>query len=140
MRFVVVEIPDNAEADAFVEAVKTGQVIYAVPAGQEEVDGRMVDTVAWKDIPDTWKVPQVYAVPTMFCECPDYKGISVKSSKYGWFVHAKCARPRPSALQHPFNLVEMGQNGGQWVDGRDRRYYMGFRANREPWRHQDEKR
>ena len=132
MRFVVVEIPDNEEADAFVEAIKTGYVMFSKP------HPKLPNEVSLGKPETEWKVPQVYAVPTMFCECPDYNGVSVKSSKYGWYVHVKCAKPRPTALQHPFNLVEMAANGNQWVDGRDRRYYMGFRANRKPWRHEDE--
>lgn len=138
-RFVVVQIPDNEEADAFVKAIENDNLIFGTVVGQIEVDGRMVDEVKYDSPNSEWKVPQVYAVPTKFCDCPDYNGKSVKSSRYGWYVHAKCAKPRPTALQHPFNLVEMGQNGGQWVDPRDRVYYMGFRANLQGWRHPSER-
>jgi hypothetical protein len=134
-RFVVVEIPDNEEADAFMKAVQAGEVLFGVPAGTTEVDGRQVEEIKWRGINESgeWKVPQVYAVPTKFCECPDYEGVSARSQKYGWWVHRKCSKPRGTALQHPYTLLELG------VDPRHLRYYMGFRADRQPWQKPREK-
>jgi hypothetical protein len=124
MRFVVVEIPDNDDADAFVKAVENGAVWYAVFA--VSINGEVkVQESAYKD----WKVPQVYQVPTKFCDCPSYTGKDAKSSKYGWWVHAACGKPRPGALQHPYNLVERAQG----VHSTKSVYYMGFRADRKPW-------
>jgi len=120
-RFVVVEIPDNEEADAFVKAIQEGYVMFSRP--HPTLEGE----VSVNKPTTEWKVPQVYAVPTLMCTCPDYNGISVRSSRYGWWVHAKCAKPHPGAMQHPFNLVEAG------VDPRHRVYYMGFRADRRGW-------
>lgn len=119
-RFVVVEIPDNVEADNFVKAVESGLVWY----GTAEANEIKMTESAYRG----WKVPQVYAVPTLFCECPDYEGKSTRSARYGWYVHAKCAKPRPGALQHPYNLLEKD------VPATERVYYMGFRADRRPWR------
>jgi hypothetical protein len=120
MRFVVVQIEDNDEADAFAEAVKHGAVYYAYDAGNGEVGFNQ----SWG-----WEVPQVYAVPTKFCECTDSGEVSAKSKSYGWWVHAKCGKPRPGAMQHPYNLVERaaGVHSAKGV------YYIGFRADRRPW-------
>jgi len=131
MRFVVVEIPDNDEAEAFVEAIKRGDVMYTVPV-EPLVEGTKEFRV---QTGEGWKVPQMYAVPTKFCDCPDYAGKSARSAKYGWYVHAKCAKPRPTNYIHPYNLIE-----GAGTDPRDRIYTMSFRANRKPWRHEDERR
>lgn len=130
MRFVVVEIPDNEEAEAFVEAVNAGRMIFGIP---RTVEGDTVE-INYVGLTDA-KVPQMYAVPTMFCDCPDYAGKSGRSAKYGWYVHAKCARPRPTNYIHPYNLIE-----GANTDPRDRIYTMSFRANRKPWRNEDERR
>ena len=125
MRFVMVEIPDNVEADAFVAAVQNGEVLYAVPAGEIEVDGRMVNEVAWKSAED-WKVPGIWGVPTLMCDCKDSGDKSARSAKYGWFVHAKCAKPRPTATQYPYNLLEEAAHLGI----KHRVYSLGFRADR----------
>jgi hypothetical protein len=125
-RFVVVEIPDNDEADAFVKAIEQGTLFFGVSIDSQD-NGDGTGEYGYKGLTHA-KVPQVYAVPTIFCECPDYKGQSVRSSKYGWWVHVKCAKPRAGALQHPYNLLERN------VDARERVYYMGFRADRRGWR------
>jgi ribosomal protein L37AE/L43A len=121
-RFVVVEIPDNEEADAFVEAIQNGYVLFSKPHPKLE------DEVSVNKPSSEWKVTQVYAVPTMFCECLDKKEWSAKSVKYGWWVCAKCSKPKAGALQHPYNLLEKD------VDPKERVYYMGFRADRRGWR------
>lgn len=127
MRFVVVEIPDNAEADAFVAAIENDNIIFGTVTGQVEVDGRMVDELHYNSPASEWKVPQVYAVPTMFCECPT-KFSQARSKKYGWFVCVNCSKPRKGVMQHPFNLKELPENVKTQV------YYMGFRADRQGWR------
>lgn len=126
-RFVVVEIPDNAEADAFVEAIQKGMVLYGKPTDVTEGEVTQQE-YAFEMLGDDWRVPQVYAVPTMFCECLDKKEWSAKSVKYGWWVCAKCSKPKAGALQHPYNLLEKD------VDPKERVYYMGFRADRRGWR------
>ena len=122
MRFVVVEIPDNEEADNFARAIEGGEVIvpHLVNGTADHVE------VAYKPLLGA-KVPQVYAVPTMFCEC----GINysqARSKKYGWYVCVKCSKPRKGSVQHPFNLRELD------VAIKERVYYMGFRADRQGWR------
>jgi hypothetical protein len=122
MRFVVVEIPDNEEAEAFVEAIKNGYVMYSKPhptvAGEYSINKPL----------EVWNVPAVFAVPTKFCECPDYEGKSVRSKKFGWNVHAKCAKPRATVGLYPNNLLEVG------ATVKERVYFMSFRADRKsPW-------
>lgn len=124
MRFVVLEIPDNDEAEALIKAVQGGMVLFGRLQHPETPE---VAEYAFEMMGEGWEVPQVYAVPTKFCECPDYNGVSARSSKYGWWVHAKCSKPRPGAMQHPFNLLERHKPGEEVV------YYMGFRADRRPY-------
>jgi hypothetical protein len=126
-RFVVVEIQDNDEADEFIEAIKRGDVFFGYKKGPDaEHILSSDDTYAYKS-GEGWKVPQVYAVPSLFCECSTtYK--EGRSSKYGWWVCTKCSRPRKGSMQHPFNLLERN------VDPLHRVYYMGFRADRRGWR------
>jgi hypothetical protein len=119
-RFVVVEIPDNDEAEAFISAIKNSAVIYGRPVGDE---------VQYGPQQSEWRVPQVYAVPTLFCEC-DKTYPEGKSQKFGWYVCTGpgCSRPRKGSMQHPYNLVEKN------VPVTERVYYMGFRADRRGWR------
>jgi hypothetical protein len=119
-RFVVVEIPDNDEADAFISAIKNGAVIYG---RRPDAEGE----VRYAEQETEWRVTQVYAVPTMLCECPTTHPEG-RSQKYGWYVCTKCSKPRGGSMQHPFNLLERD------VDPRHRVYYMGFRADRRAWR------
>jgi len=123
MRFVVVEIPDNDEADNFVRALEAGQVVVSYQVRNEE-DGST--SFGYRPIGEV-KAPQVYAVPTMFCECAiNYS--QARSKKYGWYVCVKCSKPRKGSMQHPFNLRELD------VAIKERVYYMGFRADRQGWR------
>jgi len=126
MRFVVVEIPDNEEAEAFVHAVRRGQVLFAKPAQSEET-GEAMQELTWQPPAESWAVPQVYAVPTLFCECP-IRHPEARSKRYGWYVCTKCAKPRRGSMQHPFNMVERHK------DAKDVAFYMGFRSDRMPWR------
>jgi hypothetical protein len=122
-RFVVVEIPDNDEAEAFIKAIQEGYVMFSRP--HPTLEG---EVSVGKPITE-WKVPQVYAVPTMFCEC-DKTYPEGKSQKFGWYVCTGpgCSKPRKGAMQHPYNLVEKD------VPVTERVYYMGFRADRRGWR------
>lgn len=123
MRFVVVEIPDNQEALDFIAAIVKGDVYY----GKYEVDEEDGTTSVKYTTLEGCKVPQAYGVPTLFCEC-ETTHPEAKSKKLGWYVCTKCAKPRKGSMQHPFNLIEAG------VSAQHRVYYMGFRADRRPWR------
>lgn len=87
-RFVLIEIPDNADADAFVSAVKNGAVIFGRPAPDAEVEVTQQEVV-YGPLEGT-KVEGLFGAPTKFCECPDYPGTSARSKTYGWYVHVKC--------------------------------------------------
>jgi hypothetical protein len=118
MRFVMIQIPDNEEADAFIKAAERGDLLF----GFDKDDG--TGEYGYKGLTGA-SVPGVWAVPTKFCECPDYAGKGVRSSKYGWHVHAKCAKPRKTAQQYPRNLKEAGRTIKELV------YFLGFRADRK---------
>jgi hypothetical protein len=105
-RLVMLEIADNDVADKFVEAVKEARVLYGI----ERLEA---------------KVEAVWAAPTMFCECEDYIGKSAASSKFRWWVHAKCGKPRRTAQQLPRNLMEPSE-----LPRGERVYYIGFMADR----------
>lgn len=122
MRFVVIEIPDNDVADNFVQAVKDGRVIYGVPRS-EEGEIAEVNYLGLNDQGEA-SVPAMYGVPTKFCDCADYEGKGVRTKKYGWYVHAKCAKPRANTSQYPNNLLGPGGL-------KEKVYTIGFRGDRK---------
>jgi hypothetical protein len=113
MRFVVVQIPDNDEATAFMQAVTRGEIIF----GKQSDEG-----LQYSGPSEPWKISQVYAVPTKLCECTR-RYPEAKTKKYGWYVCTNCSKPRAEALQHPYNLLETHLPVAQ------RAFYMGFRPN-----------
>lgn len=122
MRFVMVEIPDNEEADQFVDAIKRGDLLISF----SKDNGNGTGEYGYKS-PTGAKVQAVFAVPTQFCSCPTAQREG-KSKKYGWYVCTKCMKPRPGSMQHPYNLTELHKDPKEWV------YYLGFRADRQGWR------
>jgi len=129
MRLVLLEIPDNEEADTFVEAIKNGEAImsFSVKNG----DGSK--SFGYKPIEGA-KVAAVWAKPTQFCTCPDYDGKAAPTSKYRWLVHPKCAKPRPGAMQHPKDLTRV-----DWKP-QEIPYYIGFRSDGRGWVYRKEER
>jgi hypothetical protein len=127
-RLILIEIPDNADADAFVSAVKNDAVLFAKPAGTTVVDGREVEELTWHNLENA-KVEAVWAKPTQFCECDDYAGVSAPTSKFRWMVHAKCAKPRRGANQNPRDLTRPDAKPGEVP------YYIGFRADSKMFGH-----
>lgn len=125
MRFVVVQIEDNDEADAFISAIRQRNILFARPIPTEERE------YSWQPPTSEWEVPQVYAVPTLFCECP-LRHPEGRSKKFGWYVCTKCSKPRRGSMQHPYNLVDHDKPASEW------RYYMGFRSDRQGWRYKRE--
>jgi hypothetical protein len=124
-RFVMISIPDNADANAFVKAIESDGVIFSVPTPDTETEVRYTELTA--------KVEAVWAQPTKFCDCPDYAGTSAPTSTYRWMVHAKCARPRKGAMQHPKDLLRPD------APATETPYYLGFRADSKGWRIPKEK-
>jgi hypothetical protein len=96
-RFIMIQIDDNAAADRFVEAVEKGTVLYDPDKIGESPSELGYELEA--------KVKAVFGVPTMFCECPDYRGVSAPSKTYRWMVHAKCGKPARGAYINPLDLT-----------------------------------
>jgi hypothetical protein len=126
-RLILIEIPDNADADAFVEAIKNENVLFAKPVDGAEAEVTMVE-LSWHDLENA-KVEAVWAKPTQFCECDDYAGVSAPTSKFRWMVHAKCAKPRRGANQNPRDLTRPDAKPGEVP------YYIGFRADSKMFGH-----
>jgi hypothetical protein len=55
----------------------------------------------------------MYKKPTLFCDCTDSGEKSVFGSKWGWFVHKVCGRPRRSVWQGPKNLLKPNEDHGK---------------------------
>lgn len=127
-RFVMISIPDNADADAFVEAVKRHDVIFGYKKGND-ADHIISsdDTYSYTGLADA-EVEAVWAKPTKYCDCPDYAGVSTPSLKFNWMVHAKCGKPRKGSMMHPKDLTRIDEKP-QHIP-----YYLGFRADSKGWR------
>jgi hypothetical protein len=115
-RLILISIPDNVDAEDFMNAVKANQVIVGQ---QEEEEGANV--WRYKELLGA-KVEALFALPTKFCECPDYAGTSTPTKAFRWMVHAKCAKPRKGANQNPRDLLRPDARPGEVP------YYIGFRA------------
>lgn len=131
-RFVMIRIPDNDEAQAFVDALQKLQVMYAKPHPTLE-DQHTVCTPRTE-----WEVTALWADPTKLCEChpfwdtqnPMLRGRSalcnpVRSANFGWLVCPQCKKPHPHQFQHPRNLLFPDEKPST------RTYYLGFRADRK---------
>jgi hypothetical protein len=118
-RFVLVSIPDNANADAFVKAIEGQSVLFARTAADNEV--------SWQPLEGA-KAEAMFAQPTKFCECTDYTGVSTPTVNYAWYVHSKCAKPRKGRMQHPRDLLRpIGTRKDEAP------FYLGFRAGKDSW-------
>lgn len=130
-RFVMISIPDNAEAAAFVEALQGGTVLYSKP--HPTLEGE----VSINKPTTEWEAVALWADPTKLCEChppwrlPNHKEPSAglqcniaKSVNYGWLVCTQCNKPHPHQVQHPKNLLNAGETP------ETRTYYLGFKADR----------
>jgi hypothetical protein len=131
-RFVLVSIPDNADAEAFVAAMGEGYIMYSKP--HPTLEGE----VSINKPTSEWKVEALWADPTKLCEChppwqlpnPIGKGATgltcnpARSSRYGWLVCPQCSKPHPHQFQHPKNLLDPNETPAS------RTYCLGFRADR----------
>jgi hypothetical protein len=105
-RYILIEVPDNTAADAFVKSLTEGTVSYAVQTEPGEYQMKFLDG----------KPTGVYMQPTKYCDCPPEKnrsGIvepkSQRGSKFGLWVHVKCGKPRMGTPQTPNNLLKPDQ-------------------------------
>lgn len=130
-RFVMISIPDNKDAQAFVEAVQNGEIVHSFKQTNE--DG----SSSFGYRPLKAEAVALWADPTKLCEChPPWKlsnakepsvGLQcnpVRSMNYGWLVCSQCNKPHPHQVQHPKNLL----NPDETPQTRD--YYLGFKADR----------
>jgi hypothetical protein len=132
-RFVMISIPDNAEADAFVAAMREGYIMYSTP--HPKLEGE----VGIRKPTTEWTAVAVWADPTKLCEChkswerpnpiakAGQSGLRcepVKSQNYGWLVCSLCRKPHGFQVQHPRNLLVENERP------ETRPYYLGFRADR----------
>jgi hypothetical protein len=124
-RLILISIPDNDEADKFIQAIKDDNVLRAVEV-RDEFSREGHPEVEWNSL-DGAKVEAVWGLPTLFCECDDYNGTSAPTQKMRWMVHAKCARPRKGAMQNPRDLTRIDMPAGQVP------YYIGFRAGSDKY-------
>jgi hypothetical protein len=120
-RFVMIQIDDNDEADAFVKAIGAYNVIYGTASNDADVT-----EISYKELIASIKA--IWAVPTKFCECPDYPGVSVPSQKYRWMVHAKCGKPAKGAMMHPRDLSLPEDTPSNEIP-----FYLGMRADQRGW-------
>jgi hypothetical protein len=133
-RLVLITIPDNADAEAFVEAINRGDVILGFPANENILNRE--DTYTYG--PLKGKAEALWADPTKMCEChPSYqlpnpigkgdKGLlcqAVQSKTYKWWVCSLCNKPHPHQFQHPKNLLDPNEALAP------RKYTLGFRTDR----------
>lgn len=137
-RFVMISIPDNADAEAFVNAIKANHIFYGVPAKEDDA---FEPEMSYHALDVAAEAVALWADPTKMCEChPPWKlpnplakgdpGLQcnpARSLKYGWLVCPQpgCSKPHPHQVQHPKNLLEGPDD--------PRLYYLGFRADRSTY-------
>jgi hypothetical protein len=92
-RWVLIEIDDNADAEAYVESLKIGKTFMTINTG---------DSYKVQEAPV--RVVGLYAKPVKFCEC-ETPGKVARGEKLGWWVCTKCNKPQTTRWQMPNNLL-----------------------------------
>jgi hypothetical protein len=95
-RYVLLRFDDDDQADHFVEAIKQNDVFFS----HKNPDG----TGNYGYITGVQPVG-VFQSPTKFCDCENKLAPSVRSKKYGWWVHPHCRKPKAGISQQPKNLL-----------------------------------
>jgi len=114
-RYLLIEISDNDDADAFVEALRVQNILFGKKSQAEEGE------LSWNHLEGA-KPSAMWGKPTLFCECPDSVG-SAKTAKMGWYVHPACARPRKGQHQTPKDLLHPE------LEPQQRPFYLHFYAD-----------
>jgi hypothetical protein len=133
-RFVMLAIPDNADATAFVNAIKANHIFYGVPAKEDDA---FEPEMTYHALDVAAEAVAMWADPTKLCEChPPWKlpnakepaaGLqcnAARSVNYGWLVCMQCNKPHPHQYQHPKNLLVPDETPST------RTYVLGFKADR----------
>jgi len=135
VRLVLIAVEDNDEADAFVEAVRQGNVLFAF----EKDNGNGTGEYGYKSL-ERVTVEAMWQAPTKMCEChPPYvlpnalakqgTGLTCvargRSKKYGWLLCTLCMKPHGFQTIHPKNLL-----GPEEEDLKDRKFVLGFRTDK----------
>jgi len=97
-RLICLYVEDNDQAQTLIDDM------LAYP------DARLLTPAQENDIA---AIPvALFAVPTLFCECPERFGDSkmtgyriARGAKLGWWVHDKCGKPRVDQWQSPRNMI-----------------------------------
>lgn len=96
-RYVLLQIDDNADAEAYVASLRSpAKNLIAVPLTDDPDQYRMAEIEI--------KVRGLYAKPTRFCICQP-QGLRVRGAKLGWWVCAKCKLPLDNKWLMPNNLL-----------------------------------
>lgn len=140
-RFVMLRIPDNTDAEAFVNAIRANHIFYGTPAQEGDA---FEPEMTYHNLDVAAEAVAMWADPTKLCEChppwarpmPMAKGLGLscnpaKSAKFGWLVCTNmvdgkmCAKPHGFQFQHPKNLLVPDETP------QTRLYCLGFRADRK---------
>jgi len=82
-KYVLLEFDDDADAESFAGTLQ--------PSGTER---------------ESVRVRGIFKKPTQFCSCIPMEKSSVRGAKWGWWICAKCGKPKPGAMHQPRNLLE----------------------------------
>jgi hypothetical protein len=74
----------------------------------DEADS-FTSTIVDAGIASSLTVAGVYKRPTMLCECPGKDDKSVRGTKWGWWLHKGCGKPKRGNVLHPWNLLFPGE-------------------------------
>jgi len=125
-RHVVITFDDVVDAEEFIAAIKVeGAMFY------QDVGGHFKHVK-----PAETRVVGLFGKPNQFCECPwsDGEKKYVRGSKYGLFVHDKCAKPEGGHLQTAArNLLDPPGLGAKETVEQDNYVRLSSREGKHNW-------
>lgn len=95
-KYVLLQFDDDEEADEFVKGAQ--EVGYALSASEK--------SSMWKSF---FIVVGVFKKPTLFCDCTGKDDKSARGTKWGWWLHKACGKPKRGMTHHPWNLLHPGE-------------------------------
>jgi hypothetical protein len=118
-RYILIEVDDNEAAGDFIYALQN------YPDGiffHKKLLGGNVDHDEYKvEQLGSARVRGLMGKPSQFCECVNPGDKQVLGKKFGWYVHAECAKPLRGHAQHPRNLLDP-----EGMPSRERMFYLGI--------------